>query len=135
MRVRLTRRPGQWGTHSLVSKYGDRLVCVRYRYDAKARKRYKTVELIVDEQEWEPAETVDKEVGEVVEEPDRKPAEAVEELVALRVGVHETVVQKQLRAAGARWLRARRVWVLPASQALALGLGDRIVAPLADLEP
>ena len=30
------------------------LVCVRYRYDEQARKRFKTVELIVEEVDWEP---------------------------------------------------------------------------------
>jgi hypothetical protein len=52
MRVRLTLKPGQRGTKQFVEEYGDRLVCVRYRYDDKLRKRYKTVELIVDEADW-----------------------------------------------------------------------------------
>ena len=30
----------------IVEQYGDALICVRYRYDAKARKQYKTVEII-----------------------------------------------------------------------------------------
>jgi hypothetical protein len=33
---------------------GDRLVCVRYRYDEQQKKRCKTVELIVEEDGWEP---------------------------------------------------------------------------------
>src|SRR5262249_43477914 len=32
----------------------DRLVCVRYRYDAQQKKRFKTVEIIVAEREWDP---------------------------------------------------------------------------------
>ena len=47
-RVRLSSKPGQPGTKSLVAQYGERLVCVRYRYDAQKRRRFKTVELIVD---------------------------------------------------------------------------------------
>jgi hypothetical protein len=54
MRAKLTLRPGQRGTKKLVRKYGDRLVCVRYRYDGERRKRYKTVELIIEESDWEP---------------------------------------------------------------------------------
>jgi len=50
MQVLAIRRPGQRGTQKLVTRYGDRLVCVRYRYDAAAGKRYKTVEIIIDEQ-------------------------------------------------------------------------------------
>jgi len=49
MRTRLTLQPGQSGTKELVEQYGDRLVCVRYRYDATRRRRFKTVELIVEE--------------------------------------------------------------------------------------
>jgi hypothetical protein len=36
MHVLAIRRPGQRGTVKLVERYGDKLVCVRYRYDAKA---------------------------------------------------------------------------------------------------
>ena len=54
MHVLAIRRPGQRGTLKRVSHYGDRLLCVRYRYDAKTGKRYKTVELIIDEAAWTP---------------------------------------------------------------------------------
>ena len=53
MRARAKLQPGQPGTKALMKIYGDRLVCVRYRYDRERQKRYKTVELIVDEAEWE----------------------------------------------------------------------------------
>ena len=52
MDVRVTLKPGQKGTRRLATRYGDRLVCVRYRYDKVKRKRYKTIELIVDEEAW-----------------------------------------------------------------------------------
>lgn len=54
MRVRLVRRPGQHGTKEYLQAYGDRLICVRYRYDAAAKRRYKTIEIIVDEAPWAP---------------------------------------------------------------------------------
>lgn len=54
MKVKSTLSPGQKGTKQLTEKYGDQLVCVRYRYDTVKQKRYKTVELIIDEQEWVP---------------------------------------------------------------------------------
>jgi hypothetical protein len=54
MQTRLSLRPGQKGTKKLVAEYGDRLVAVRYRYDIERRRRYKTVELIVDEMPWSP---------------------------------------------------------------------------------
>jgi len=54
MKTRLLLRPGQNGTKKLVTRFGDRLVAVRYRYDEEKRKRLETVELIVDEAPWEP---------------------------------------------------------------------------------
>ena len=35
--------PGQPGTKKLLEKYGEKLVCVRYKYDEKRLKRIKTV--------------------------------------------------------------------------------------------
>jgi hypothetical protein len=54
MRTRLTVRPGHPGARHLTEIYGERLVCVRYRYDPVTRRRYKTVELIVAELRWDP---------------------------------------------------------------------------------
>ena len=39
MEARLKLKPGQNGTKRLVEKYGDALVCVRYRYDEASRTR------------------------------------------------------------------------------------------------
>lgn len=52
-RTLLYLKSGQKGTKQLVAQWGNRLVCVRYRYDAQRRKRFKTVELIGAEREWE----------------------------------------------------------------------------------
>lgn len=54
MRTRLKLKPGQRGTKRLQAEYGDKLVGVRYRYDAQTKKRYKTVELVVEEVAWTP---------------------------------------------------------------------------------
>src|SRR5262245_38099296 len=54
MRTLLHLKPGQKGTKQLLAQYGARLVCVRYRYDAEQKKRFKTVELLVAERHWEP---------------------------------------------------------------------------------
>ena len=42
-------KPGQDGTKRLVDQYGDKLLCVRYRYDEIRGVKLKTVEIIVDE--------------------------------------------------------------------------------------
>lgn len=54
MQTRLSLRPGQKGTKKLVIEYGDKLVAVRYRYDRERQRRYKTVELVVEESAWSP---------------------------------------------------------------------------------
>lgn len=54
MRVGTVCKLRDTGTEKLVTKYGDRLVAVRYRYSHEKRRRYKTVELIVAEDDWAP---------------------------------------------------------------------------------
>jgi hypothetical protein len=67
MKTRLILQPGSRGTRKLLARYGQRMVCVRYRYDERLKRRYKTVELIVDEVTWE---LKPPEVGHAGERPD-----------------------------------------------------------------
>lgn len=97
MKTRVNLKPGQKGTKKLVDQYGDTLVCVRYRYDSKANKRYKTVEIIVSESEWAP--------------PPAKYSEG--ELVPLKIGINETALQSQARAVGGRWDKDQQFWIVP----------------------
>jgi len=90
-------KPGQKGTKRLVAQYGDSLICVRYRYDAKAQKQYKTVEIIVSESEWTPP-------------PAKYPDGA---LVPLKIGINEIALQNQVRAVGGQWNKQRQVWLVP----------------------
>jgi hypothetical protein len=108
--VRLTLKPGQRGTKQLVEEYGDRLVCVRYRYDAERRKRYKTVELIVDEADW-------------VEE--GAPADAL--MMGVLVAREETELREQVKAEGGRWNPERQVWELRYDRVRQLRLEGRLV--------
>ncbi len=110
-RVRLSLRPGQPGTKSLLAKYGKSLVCVRYRYDERAKQRIKTVELIVDRKEWSP------EAG----------SSDGDTVVALRVGWQEYEVQQRVKAAGGKWDPEARVWRLACGRVEELGLESRIV--------
>ena len=109
MRTRAKLQPGQRGTKRWVKQYGDRLVCVRYRYDAERRRRYTTVELIVDEGEWDPP-------------PDPSA------IVGIRVNWGERELARAVRKAGGLWNRQKRLWELRYDQAAALGLLDRLVA-------
>jgi hypothetical protein len=110
MRARSKLKPGQPGTRKLVEQCGDRLLCVRYRYDALKRRRYTTAEIIVDESDWDPM-----------------PSDtARRERVAVRIEVHEVKLREKVKAAGGRWDPEKRVWHLPMEQVLQLGLEGRV---------
>jgi len=111
MQVRLTLKPGQKGTKRLVARYGPRLVCVRYRYDEKRKKRFKTVELIVDEVGWQPNGVP-------------LPAAAV---VEIRLKLSEAGLRERVKQEGGQWNPARQVWELRYDRAVKLGLEKRIV--------
>jgi hypothetical protein len=103
-------KPGQPGTLKLVTQYGDRLVCVRYRYDALKRRRYTTAEIVVDESEWDPLPST----------------AARRERVAVRIAVQETTLRAKVKAAGGRWDTEKRVWMLPMEQVIQMGLTGRV---------
>jgi hypothetical protein len=110
MDIRATLLPGQEGTRQLLKVYGDQLVCVRYRYDKARQKRLKTVELIVDEQEWVPG---------VLIRPERR--------VHVRVGYGENELRAAVKRAGGYWDAERKAWLLEFSEVVALGLEARVV--------
>lgn len=110
MNARLTLKPGQPGTKKLMQVYGDRLVCVRYRYDREQRKRVKTVELIIDESDWKP--------------PDSIPDSAV---VGIRVDIDEKKIQKRIKTIGGKWDPEDRLWNIRFVDAVNLGLKSRVV--------
>jgi hypothetical protein len=119
MRARSKLKPGQPGTRKLVEQYGDRLVCVRYRYDALKRRRYTTAEIIVDESDWDPLPS----------------ATARRERVAVRIDVREVKLREKVKAAGGRWDPEKRVWQLSMEQVLQLGLGGRVANAGASAPP
>ena len=105
--------PGQKGTKKLQAQYGDRLLCVRYRYDREQRRRYKTVELIVEEAKWTPPSA----------------PFAANAIVGLRIEFKETDLQHRIKEAGGKWIPARKLWELRYDQAVHLGLKSRIEKP------
>jgi len=78
----------------LLTQYGDRLVCVRYRYDEQRQKRVKTVELIIEEEPWASLEAP-------------QPAEA---LVAIRSARSDVTLRQQVKRLGGRWDPQPQVW-------------------------
>jgi hypothetical protein len=108
MDARRKLNPGQKGTKRFLDQYGDQLVCVRYRSDRERRKRFTTVEIIVEESGWSPPE----------------PAPA---MVGIRIGLREIALQRRVKQAGGTWNRQRQVGDLAFDQAVKLNLQDRIV--------
>ena len=96
------------GAKKLLAEYGPRLVGVRYRYDAQRRKRFKTIELIVDEAEWQPKPKPDP-------------------LVHLKVAWGEADLARRLKQAGGTWNAPKKVWDLRYAQTVKLGLQVRMV--------
>src|SRR5438045_2399041 len=93
LRTRLTLKPGRPGTKELAAEYGDRLLCVRYRYDDEARIRYKTVELIVEESPWSPTHPF-----------------APTDIVELRIQPQEGTLRHAAHLLGARRTDATHTW-------------------------
>ena len=111
MRTRFHLKPGQQGTKEFLAQYGDRLVCVRYRYDTQRKKRCKTVERIVAERDWEPP----------------APRFTAETIVGVRIGFAEVDLRERVKQAGGKWNRSRKVWELRYDQVVALTLEAQIV--------
>ncbi len=117
MVTQTTLRPGQKGTKGLAKKYGDRLVCVRYKYDQQTGRRYTTVELIEEEIDWQS---------------DPKAAKAQEpvhpqQLLGVRVEYWETDIRDKVKAAGGIWRPRHKLWEMRYEDVVALGLESRIV--------
>ena len=103
--------PGQPGTKKWSERFGDRLVCVRYRYDAKRKLKTKTVEIIVDQSAWQANRQ-------------RIPHNKI---VYVRIKYGETHLGRIAREVGGRWHRQKQLWELPYKEAIAMGFENRIV--------
>ncbi len=110
-RTRLTLAPGANGTKQLVKRYGERLVCVRYRYDPERHTRVKTVELIEEETPWVAAAA----------------------LYLVKIAFDEVALREKIKAAGGQWSPDRKLWVVSGAVVRRLGLESRVAGWL-DLE-
>lgn len=116
METRLTLRPGQPGTRKLVSRFGERLLRVRYLYDAENARRLKTVELVVESVPWRPRP--------------RRLRLSDDHIVAVRIGWDERDLRERAKRLGAIWRPAQKVWEIRWGAAKKLGIGaDRLVRP------
>ncbi|MFQ5652752.1 MAG: hypothetical protein ACE5IY_22700 [bacterium] len=111
MRSKRKLKPGDPGTQKFLRRYGEDLVCVRYRYDATAGRRVTTVELIVEAGPWQ-------------KRPDRIPQNKT---VRIRVDHAETQLRKLVKNAGGKWNAEERLWELQYGEVKQLGLTKRMV--------
>lgn len=111
MITKRTVYPGQPGSKKWQKLYGNRLLCVRYKYDDENGKRITTIELIADEQDWQPKKTFI---------PKNK-------IVYLRIDYGELDLARKVKSMGGRWNRAKKVWELAYSYVQILGLVERMV--------
>ena len=102
---------GNPGTKKWIQKYGENLLCVRYKYDIMNKRKIKTVELEVENEPWEM-------------DVNRIPANKI---TRLKVNFGEVRIGKLIRSAGGRWHKKNKYWELPYKDVVALGLEDRII--------
>ncbi len=107
MEIRKTLQPGDMGTKRLLKKYGEQLVCVRYRIDKLSQKRFTTVELIIDEK---PYIRTNPNINAWV-----------------KINFNETKQRQQVKTAGAKWSTEHKVWIMDYEIAKKLGLKKRII--------
>jgi hypothetical protein len=103
--------PGQPGTKKWLKRYGENLVCVRYRYDQQRKIRTTTVELTVEEGPWRRSNK-------------RIP---MNKIVNVRIAYDEVHFRKLVKAVGGKWNPKNKAWQLPYREALELGLEKRII--------
>ena len=120
MEVTTCLQPGQKGTKRLSKKFGDRLVCVRYRQDTATGRKFKTVELIYEELQ------ASKERYPSQSEPSRRNPD---DMLAIRIEYWETDLRSRVKDAGGIWRPRQKLWELHRDVVLALGLEERVVDP------
>ncbi len=116
MEVTKTLQPGAKGTSRLLRKYGDRLVCVRYRHDSQRKKNLTTIELIIDERDA---------LGGYSPMNPREPS--AKQQVPILVNYLESELRVEVKEAGGVWDPKAKAWLLPYGQVKALGLEQRII--------
>lgn len=112
LRTGAVLHPGRPGAVKLARKYGEKLLCVRYRYDKERGVRLVTVELVEEVVPWVPR-------------PPRE--ESPSEFVYIEVAREEVEVRALVRGAKGFWDSEKKLWRLRRERVVALKLVDRIV--------
>jgi hypothetical protein len=108
-RARQTIKAGERGTKKLVKEFGSNLLNVRIYYDIKRKRKIRTIELLVDENEWVPTKI--------------NPAK----IVKLKVNWGEPEIARKIKANGGIWNKEKKVWEIAFGKVKDLGLQSRMV--------
>jgi hypothetical protein len=93
MKANTHLKPGQKDTKRLLEQYGDKLLCVRYRYDETRQVRIKTVEIIVSETPCISSLRYRD-----------------QDIVNVTVPFAKTALRDRLKTAGGRWNPDEKLW-------------------------
>ena len=115
MEVIKNLKPGTDGTKRYLRKYGERLLCVRYRLDKDNGKRYTTVELIVDQGDHRPRTDIEKDLFP-----------SANRHVYVRISYEEKALQEKIRSVGGKWKKDKKRWKVSYHKAVSIGLKKRI---------
>ncbi len=102
--------PGQAGSIKLSRRYGEALVCVRYRHDATGQVRYTTIEVVVDQA---PLPKVFARQG----------------TQSIHLAHTESTLRAKAIQHGAEWDEESKLWRLTTAAVKALGLESRLRRP------
>ncbi|MCV6605514.1 MAG: hypothetical protein OIF34_09420 [Porticoccaceae bacterium] len=116
MQVIKTLRPGSPGTKRFLSRYGNRLVAVRYRRDDSRKRFLTTIEVVVDQRPLH-----DSNMSCADSHGLRRKS-----WVKLRVDWKEKEIQHAVKQEGGRWLAHEQLWILRYDKAVVLGLIERM---------
>jgi hypothetical protein len=109
-------KPGEPGTKRIHAKYGEQLVCVRYRHDKQNHRRVTTIELIVDTGFYLPESNASSLLG--YQNNNRN--------VFVRIDYKEAELRRIIKSAGGKWDPVTKRWVLRYRDAEKLQLYERI---------
>ena len=125
MKIRTVLQPGKRGTKALVKEYGSQLICVRYRYDYAAKKKYKTVELVISEDDWQPPVALhpDEDRPKMLDQ-----GYSLADKVKVRIAWDEKDLQFKAKSHGGMWSPKDKAWLICEQDAIRAGLMNRVIS-------
>jgi hypothetical protein len=101
--------PGNPGSIKETNLYGDKLVCIRYKYDVEKQTNIKTIEIVTE---------INK-----VKKSHRIPYNKV---VFVKIGYNEKHLRRIVKSAGGVWKPGKKLWQMRYGDVKNLGLTERI---------